>query len=107
MIKPPWLVRAIGELGVAELPGEESNLRILEYDLETTLKATSDEVPWCSAFLCWCFEREGIPSTRSAAAKSWLDWGVSISKPIQGAVVVLSRGENTLQGHVGLYWSED
>jgi uncharacterized protein (TIGR02594 family) len=104
---PPWLSRAANERDVEEVPGEQSNARIIEYHAETTLKATSDEVAWCSAFVCWCLERCGIPSTRSAAARSWLDWGIPIDKGIQGAIVILSRGSNPAQGHVGFFWSED
>lgn len=104
-MKPPWLIRAIGEMNVAETPGG-NNARIIEYDSETTLKATDQSVPWCSSFLCWCFEREGIPSTRSAAARSWLTWGVAIGRGIQGCVVIISRGTGN-QAHCGLWWSED
>jgi len=104
---PPWLRLAIQEKDTAEIPGAGNNPRILDYHAETSLKATSDEVAWCSSFVCWCMERSGIPSTRSAAARSWLDWGNAVSAGIQGAVVILSRGTNPAQGHVGFYWSED
>lgn len=106
---PPWLKLAIQEknLEVEEIPGSAANPRILDYHSETTLRATLDEIAWCSSFICWCFERSGIPSTRSAAARSWLDWGIAANSGIQGAVVILERGKNPMQGHVGFYWSED
>lgn len=106
MSQAPWLAQAFKELGESEIPGEDHNSRILAYHLETTLKATEDEVPWCSAFLCACFEWVNVPSTRSAAARSWLRWGKELSKPIHGCVVVLKRGTSKWQGHVGLYLSE-
>lgn len=106
-MKPPWLVKAIGEMNVAEEPGALNNPRIIDYHSETTLRATSDEIPWCSSFVCWCFERCGIPSTRSASARSWLNWGIAIGKPMQGCVVILKRTSNPKQGHVGFLWSED
>jgi hypothetical protein len=36
-------------------------------------------------------------------ARSWLTWGKPLEKPIPGCVVVLKRGNNPHQGHVGLY----
>lgn len=48
------------EIGVTETPGILSTSRILEYDLATTLKSQSDETPWCSAFVNWCFIVAGL-----------------------------------------------
>ncbi len=93
-------------MGVSEISGPEANKRIIEFHAETQLKATSDETPWCSAFACAMMEWSGIPSTRSAAARSWLDWGVTIERPSLGCVVVLSRGSSPSQGHVGFYTME-
>jgi uncharacterized protein (TIGR02594 family) len=57
--------------------------------------------------MCWVFEQEGIPSTKSAAAISWLDWGESISKPVLGCVVVLRRPSGgPSAAHVGFYVGE-
>ena len=106
-MNPPWIIRALNELGVHEIPGPEANKRIIEYDAETKLKATSDEVAWCSAFACAMMEWSGIPSPRSARARDWLTWGVGIDKPTYGCVVILSRGVNPAQGHVGFYMKED
>ena len=89
-MKPRWLIIAEQELGVHETPGPKATARIVEYDKATTLKATSDEVPWCAAFVCWCLEQAGIESTHSAAAKSFLSWGIDIGdKPVEGCIVVL------------------
>ena len=97
---PPWLVIALAEQGVEEVEGPEANPRIVEYDSATTLKATSDEVAWCSAFANWCMAKAGIAGTGSAGARSWLHWGVSC-EPRRGAVAVFRRGNSTWQGHVG------
>lgn len=66
---------AKGELGVAEIPGYKNNDRIIWYHSFTTLKATSDEVAWCSSFMCAAAIMGEFPSTRSAAAVSWADYG--------------------------------
>jgi len=100
MIVPPWLTCAEKEVGVMEIPGVEHNERILEYHRATTLRATTDEVPWCSSFVCWCLEEVGMRSTRSAAARSYLQWGVPISPAPYGAIAVLRRGAGEgSQGH--------
>lgn len=65
-----------------------------------------DEVPWCSAWLnliAWLLQ---LPRSKSAAARSWLNVGTVIelkdAYPGQD-VVVLKRGTNPTQGHVGLF----
>lgn len=114
---PPWLQVAEGELGVHEIPGPRSEARIIEYHATTTLKATSDEVAWCSSDLNWIFIQVKIKGTNSAAARSWLKWGVRLGVPAFGCVAVLSRDGNQpahltreelttgnyLPGHVGLW----
>lgn len=104
MSRVSWLTLAYKELGVFETPGPGNTQRILEYHRETSLKATEDTVPWCSSFICAMFEWSNIPSTRSAAARSWLDWGIELDIPREGCVVVLWRGsKDGPSGHVGLY----
>lgn len=98
---PLWYQIAKAELGVREVPGPEFNPRIVAYHEATTLKATSDEVPWCSAFVCWALERANVESTHSASARSYLHWGTPITHPPLGAIVVMSRGGDPSQGHVG------
>ena len=103
MIGAPWLEVAVRELaaGVLEIPGPEHNLRILEYHGATSLKATTDEVPWCSAFVNWCLRQAWCKGTHSAMARSFAGWGVQ--SPVRvGAVAVFWRGNpQGPQGHVG------
>ena len=47
------------EKGTREFPGPKSNKRILEYHSTCKMKADSDEVPWCSAFVNWCYIMAG------------------------------------------------
>ena len=103
-----WMEIALGELTdhVAEMPGIANNERIIEYHSATTLKARSDQIAWCSAFCCWCFEKAGILSTRNAMARSWLTWanGELVDMPEFGDVVVFARGDpGSNAGHVGFF----
>lgn len=99
-----WYEVARRELGVKELQGIADNPRIVEYHATTTLRATDDEVPWCSSFVNWVVKKAGYVGTRSAAARSWASWGVKIDKPVKGCIVVLTR---TGGGHVGFYEDGD
>jgi hypothetical protein len=51
----PWytLARAEARAMVRERAGKLHHPRILEYHRATRLRATTDEVPWCAAFICW------------------------------------------------------
>lgn len=82
-----WVKKAREEIGTKEVPGSKDNPRIVEYHSYTTLKATDDETPWCSSFMCWVFGG----GTRSAAARSWLSWGQHLDKFIPGCIVIYKR----------------
>lgn len=101
--EPPWLPVARGEQGIREITGPEHSERVLQYHHATRLDASTDEVPWCSSFVCWAMEQVGVPSTKSAAARSWLSWGYGLTNYRPGAVVVLSRPPSTSSGHVGFF----
>lgn len=105
----PWgVVMALEEAaGVRELPGDQEHPRIVRYHQVTTLKATRDEVAWCSAAACWCMEEVGIRSPRSAAARHWLAWGRAIAEPVPDCVAIFRRGGNPKQGHVAFYIGRD
>lgn len=100
MIRPPWLELAELEAarGVEEIVGPQHDARILAYHAATTLHAETDEVPWCAAFVCWCLEEAGFRSTRSAAARSFLEWGMRLESWAYGGVVVLQRGAGEQPG---------
>jgi len=101
--EPKWLKAARAEMGVKEFVGPEHNTRILEYHKATSLKATTDEVAWCSSFANWCMDRAGIAGTNSAAARSWLQWGRALAEPTSGCIVVFKRGSSPTSGHVAFY----
>jgi len=104
--EPPWLIVARKELGVKEITGDRDNPRVVEYHQTTTLKATDDDTPWCSSFVNWCIKQAGLKGTNSAAAISWMSWGVAVplSQGKPGDIAVFSR---TGGNHVGFHLSHD
>jgi uncharacterized protein (TIGR02594 family) len=100
--EPPWLQVARREIGVKERPGIRHHPRVLQYHAATRLHATSDEVPWCASYVCWCLETAGITSTRSAAAASYRTWGQKCELKV-GAVIVFGKADPDAAGtgHVG------
>lgn len=88
----PWLKIAEAEIGVQEDTSPTShNSRIIEYHQTTTLKATTDEVPWCSSFVNWVMTNAGFTGTSNALASSWLTWGTSVSGMRLGAVTIIRK----------------
>jgi uncharacterized protein (TIGR02594 family) len=100
-VLPKHIAIAFGELHTREVVGPRHNPRIIEYHSTTRLKATTDEISWCSSFVNWCVEQAGMTGTDSAAARSWLDWGRQVHEVELGCVAVFQRGANPSQGHVG------
>jgi len=92
---------AIKEIGQKEIAGAKDNPRIIEYHSSCKLKATHDEIAWCSAFVNWCITKARGKGTDSAMARSWLIWGNKAEVPQAGDIVVFKRGNNGISGHVG------
>lgn len=82
-----------GEVGTVEVAGRRHNERILYYHSFTTLHATDDETPWCSAVMCAALENTGHRSTKSAAAASYKNYGsqVDIDNFKKGDILVFKR----------------
>lgn len=89
-MKYSWMEIAEGERGVKEIAGASAHPQIVAYHATTTLKATSDEVPWCSSFVNWVMAKAKYPITKSAAAKSWANYGQSCTLH-PGCLVIFSR----------------
>lgn len=105
MIDPQWLAIARPLVGLHEIKGAEHSPEILA--MWRAIKRSgiqSDEVPWCAAFVGACLERAGIRSSRFESAASYLTWGVRLSSPAHGCVVVFSREGG---GHVGFVVGQD
>ena len=64
-------------------------------------------VAWCAAFVNAVLATNGLPGTGSLAARSFLNYGKETSSPEKGDIVVLKRGGNSAQGHVGFFDSFD
>lgn len=104
MIEYKWMAIARKYLGEHEIPGPKANAFILKCLRATDIgkpENESDETAWCSGFGNEVMQEAGYKGTRSAWARSWLEWG---REPTDeefgpGVLVVLSRGPES--GHVG------
>jgi uncharacterized protein (TIGR02594 family) len=107
MSEPAWLQLARKELGVAEIVGSKHNPVVLAYFRDAKhSEIKDDETSWCAAFVGAMLERSGIVSTRSLLARSYLEWGVKVTTPKPGDIVVFKRGTSSWQGHVAFYLYE-
>lgn len=99
---------ALTQYGTWEWPGKEHNPRVLNYFKEIGQKwVKDDETAWCAAFVNWCLQKAGKPSTGSLAARSFLNYGAATPTPELGDIVVFWRGtKNGAEGHVAFYVSE-
>lgn len=101
----PWLVEARRFIGEREIKGPQHNAKILQFWKAIRRGGIKDdETPWCAAFVGAMLEHVGIQSTRFESAKSYLDWGVKLSTPTVGCVVVFTRAGG---GHVGFVVGQD
>lgn len=101
----PWVKEAGKYIGTREIPGKKHNKVILNFWRLIGRPYYTDEVPWCSGFACYVFERVGIRSPRTESARNWLGWngGYRLDGPIPGCVVVFWRGSKKgWAGHVGI-----
>lgn len=92
-------------IGLKEKEGKADHPLIRFWFSLCTIGEMPDSVPWCSAFvngMCWLHRRD---RSKSAAARSWLDHGMSVdhedAQP--GDIVILKRGRNPKSGHVGFF----
>lgn len=113
-MKAPWLIEAEKHIGQREVPGPGSSawIRSLWQGLkggqwfwDAIGKGDDSKLPWCGAFVAYCMQATSNPyATKYASAKAWLDWGIELSGPAVGAVVVFSRDGG---GHVGFVTGRD
>lgn len=97
--EPTWLKIARQLIGISETKGPEHTPEILQFWRDIKRGGIrDDETPWCAAFVGAVLERAGIRSSRFESAKSYLQWGLPLDRPIPGCVVVFGRSGG---GHVG------
>lgn len=103
-------------IGIAEVPGSQSNPAILAMLKLDQNWPADDATPWCSAFTNWIAWLLRLPRSKSLRARSWLAVGQPI--PLAHArpgfdIVILNRGgpqdPNVIEapGHVGFYAGVD
>lgn len=107
MIRPDYLAAAVRHIGTTEIPGAKHNSAILGWWRTLGIAIRDDETAYCAAFVGAMLEQCGIRSTRSAAARSYLKWGMLIDPPAVGALVVYSRPGCSWCGHVGFVVGQD
>jgi uncharacterized protein (TIGR02594 family) len=62
---------------------------------------------WCADFMNFILGQTGQSGTGSRAARSFLKYGKQVDGPRVGAIVVLTRGNSTMSGHVGIVRGTD
>lgn len=106
--KPTWLRKALSYLGEKEIKGPINSPVITSWWKKIRAPFNDDETPWCAAFVGGVLEDCDILSTRSAAARSYQNWGNKIDGPCVGAVVVFWRGSPSgAFGHVAFVVGKD
>lgn len=73
---------------------------------EANVKVDPKITAWCAAFVNAVLATNNLPGTGSLAARSFLGYGSATDKPNKGDIVVLRRGNNAAEGHVGFYAGE-
>ncbi len=101
-------------VGIKEVPGKQSDPRILSMLRLDQKWPEDDKVPWCSAFTNYIAWLLRLPRSKNLRARSWLLVGYPVS--LQSAeigfdVVILKRGVGEqpgpevidASGHVGFF----
>lgn len=95
----PWMEIANGELGVSE---EKNPDRVKLYHKTSNGQDMSATVAWCASFVGYCLDKVNIRGSRSAMARSYVNYGTKLSTddiPF-GAIIVLQGTRGPSSGHV-------
>lgn len=100
MSEPIWLAIARHDIGTAETPGKATTPKIRQWLIDLGAWWQDDETPWCGVAVAAWMSKAGCEVPKHYyRAKAWADWGMRLSEPAIGSVVVYER---TGGGHVGL-----
>lgn len=105
MTDADWMHVADIYRGVAEIPGKGHNSTIIGWLDRLGAWWRDDETPWCGAYTAYCLKVTGhsVPKLWMRA-REWANWGVPLSRPAYGCVVVFGRDGG---GHVGFVVGRD
>jgi uncharacterized protein (TIGR02594 family) len=70
---------------------------------EANLNIDPEIVKWCAAFVNAVLATQGLKGTGALNARSFLSYGENTDSPTRGDIVVLRRGKNPDEGHVGFF----
>jgi len=100
---PPWMQRAVADLGLAEIPGARTAPRIQRMLNLLSYPFSDDETPWCgTAMAAWVKESGLVPPPQGYRAANWMSWGEAC-RPQVGAIGVKQRtGGNHVYMIVGI-----
>ena len=105
MTDPAWLIIARRYLGVRELPGAANSPIIQRWLVNLRAWWADDATPWCGVFCAEVMREAGIPRPKAwYRAKAWAEWGVRLTLPVVGCVVVFERQGG---GHVAFVVGTD
>ncbi|HEX4843190.1 MAG TPA: TIGR02594 family protein [Limnobacter sp.] len=100
-----WVDEGMTHLGLAEIPGAKHNATIGAWLRKLGAWWADDETPWCGVFVAHCMREAGLSVPKYyMRAKAWADWGVGLSRPVFGCIVVFERKGG---GHVGIVVGQD
>ncbi|WP_411037696.1 TIGR02594 family protein [Shinella sp. BYT-45] len=109
--EPVWMREARRHMGLREIAGKGSNATIMSWAKRlggwVASFFTDDDIPWCglavAAWIAITLPKEALPAN-PLGALNWKKFGIGLSTPALGAVLVFTRSGG---GHVGLYVGED
>jgi uncharacterized protein (TIGR02594 family) len=100
-----WIDEAKSHKGLKEIKGLQTNLTIKSWLIKLKAWWNDDETAWCGTFVAHCIKSAGIQLPKHwYRALDWLNWGVEISAPCYGCIVVFNRKGG---GHVGFCVGKD
>ena len=109
--EPRWFQVALAEFQAHHtiFGTADGNQRIHEYFLATSYHpGVGTHEAWCSAFANWCMRQAGLQGTNLAAAASWLNWGVELSTPRHGCIMVIHwAGSHSGSGNHVTFFDHD